>query len=45
MVDGDFGPHTETPVKAFQAPYFDFGGNPLKADGIVGPKSWAALWS
>ncbi|WP_271581185.1 peptidoglycan-binding domain-containing protein [Bradyrhizobium sp. CCBAU 45389] len=44
-IDGDFGPHTETAVKAFQASHVDFNGNPLKADGIVGPKTWAALWS
>lgn len=44
-VDGDFGPLTETAVKAFQADYYDFDGNPLKVDGIVGPKTWAALWS
>ncbi|MCP1752011.1 peptidoglycan-binding domain-containing protein [Bradyrhizobium elkanii] len=44
-IDGDFGPHTEAAVKAFQASHVDFDGNPLKADGIVGPKTWAALWS
>ena len=44
-VDGDFGPLTETAVKAFQADYFDYDGNPLKVDGIVGPKTWTALWS
>ncbi|MCC3245369.1 peptidoglycan-binding protein [Methylocystis sp. WRRC1] len=44
-VDGDFGPTTETAVKAFQADFFDFDGNPLKVDGIVGAKTWAALWS
>lgn len=44
-VDGDFGPLTETAVKAFQADFFDFDGNPLKVDGIVGPKTWTALWS
>ncbi|QIG94434.1 MULTISPECIES: peptidoglycan-binding domain-containing protein [unclassified Bradyrhizobium] len=44
-VDGDFGPHTEAAVKVFQASHVDFDGTPLKADGIVGPKTWAALWS
>jgi peptidoglycan hydrolase-like protein with peptidoglycan-binding domain len=44
-VDGDFGPLTETAVKAFQADYYDFDGNPLKVDGVVGPKTWTALWS
>ena len=36
-VDGDFGRMTEKAVKAFQQ---DHG---LKVDGIVGPKTWAAL--
>jgi|SRR5215467_37405 len=44
-IDGDFGPLTETAVKAFQTDFFDFDGNPLKVDGIVGPKTWTALWS
>jgi peptidoglycan hydrolase-like protein with peptidoglycan-binding domain len=44
-VDGDFGPLTEGAVKAFQADFFDFDGNPLQVDGIVGTKTWAALWS
>ncbi|WP_439372638.1 peptidoglycan-binding domain-containing protein [Bradyrhizobium sp. DASA03120] len=44
-VDGDFGPHTEAAVKAFQASHVDFDHNPLKVDGIVGPKTWTALWS
>ena len=38
-VDGDFGTKTEKAVKDFQT---DFG---LVVDGIVGPKSWAALGS
>lgn len=37
VVDGKFGPGTETAVKAFQIT------NGLVVDGIVGPKTWAAL--
>jgi peptidoglycan hydrolase-like protein with peptidoglycan-binding domain len=44
-IDGDFGPLTETAVKEFQGNFLDFDGNPLKVDGIVGPKTWTALWS
>lgn len=35
--DGSFGPRTETAVKQFQS------SKGLVADGIVGPKTWAAL--
>lgn len=38
-VDGDFGANTENAVKEFQN---DYG---LTADGIVGPRTWAALGS
>jgi len=38
-VDGDFGTKTDKAVKEFQG---DFS---LVVDGIVGPKSWAALGS
>ena len=38
-VDGDFGTKTEKAVKDFQT---DFS---LVVDGIVGPKTWAALGS
>lgn len=37
-VDGDFGPRTETAVKAFQR------SHRLEVDGIVGPKTWAKLF-
>jgi hypothetical protein len=36
-VDGDFGPKTESAVKAFQR------SHGLLPDGLVGPKTWAGL--
>jgi peptidoglycan hydrolase-like protein with peptidoglycan-binding domain len=44
-VDGIFGPLTEAAVKEVQGKFFDFDGNPLKVDGIVGEKTWCAVWS
>jgi peptidoglycan hydrolase-like protein with peptidoglycan-binding domain len=44
-VDGDFGALTDTAVREVQANFFDFEGNPLNVDGIVGAKTWCALWS
>lgn len=37
VVDGKFGPKTESLVKTFQRIYF------LAIDGIVGPKTWKSL--
>lgn len=44
-IDGDFGPLTETAVKAFQGIFSDWQGNPLAVDGVVGDKTWEALFS
>jgi len=43
-VDGDFGVSTERAVKLFQSQTRDIHGNPLVADGKLGPISWAALF-
>lgn len=37
LADGDFGPRTDNAVRAYQT------GARLAPDGIVGPKTWAAL--
>jgi len=42
-IDGDFGPLTDGAVRAFQRDNVDQQGNPLKVDGIVGPRTWCAL--
>jgi lysozyme family protein len=44
-IDGDFGPNTEHAVRLFQARSADAAGEPLEIDGIVGPKTWAALFN
>lgn len=41
-VDSVFGPGTQTFVKAFQKANTAVAGT---ADGVVGPKTWAALWN
>ena len=43
-VDGIFGEGTELAVKLFQARSVDDTGAPLEIDGIVGQKTWAALF-
>lgn len=44
IADGDFGAKTEIAVKLFQARAVDHAGAPLKADGVVGRLTWAALF-
>lgn len=39
-LDGEFGSGTDRAVRAFQAEVF----GPAQADGLVGPRTWAALW-
>lgn len=42
--DGDFGDNTANAVKLFQARAVDEAGNPLEVDGVVGPRTWRALF-
>lgn len=42
--DGGFGEATENAVKLFQARFSDIEGKPLKVDGEIGPRTWAALF-
>jgi len=42
-VDGEFGDVTENAVNKFQKEHRDWKGNPLKKDGLVGPKTGDAL--
>jgi len=44
-VDGDYGPATESAVRQFQAQATDSQGHALDIDGVVGPMTWAALFS
>lgn len=42
--DSDFGDKTEAAVRMFQARSDDFSGAPLEIDGIVGRRTWEALF-
>jgi peptidoglycan hydrolase-like protein with peptidoglycan-binding domain len=44
-VDGKFGDSTETAVTNFQRDHSEPDGRPLDVDGVVGPRTWRALWS
>ena len=44
-IDSDFGPLTGHAVRLFQARSADETGEPLEIDGIVGPKTWSALFA
>ena len=43
--DGDFGNETVNAVKAFQREHKDANGKKLTVDGVVGSKTWAALFA
>jgi hypothetical protein len=43
LTDGDFGYKTLQAVEWFQKHNKDASGKPLEVDGVVGPKTWAAL--
>ena len=42
--DGDFGDKTEWGVRLLQTRSEDAQGEPLEVDGVVGPRTWAALF-
>ena len=42
--DGVFGDRTEWAVRQFQARSVDIAGRPLEVDGVVGPRTWNALF-
>lgn len=42
--DGDYGDRTTSAVRLFQARAEDAPGEPLEIDGIVGPRTWRALF-
>lgn len=44
-IDSIFGINTENAVKEIQKFLVDFNGNPLAVDGVVGTKTWIALFS
>jgi peptidoglycan hydrolase-like protein with peptidoglycan-binding domain len=44
-LESNFGPKTEAAVNEVQRTFVDFEGNPLKVDGVVGERTWSALWS
>ena len=43
-LDESFGAKTETAVKYWQSKHKDHEGNPLTQDGVVGAKTWRAMW-
>jgi len=43
-VDGGFGDDTFNAVQLFQTRFADAKGNPLTADGIIGPATWSSLF-
>ncbi|MBN1130337.1 MAG: peptidoglycan-binding protein, partial [Chitinispirillaceae bacterium] len=44
-VDNNSGPKTKTAVKAFQEQYNTRKSGSLKPDGVMGPKTWSALFA
>ena len=43
-LDGKFGPATQAAVKLFQSTHADLGGTQLATDGVVGAKTWGAIF-